>query len=97
MSSSRIAEITKTLQEFVEYDEAKTLRSELKTLAALYYQPQHTVHEYMDTIKLHADCFDIGTNGAHSTNHPTIYTMFTVKGQHIQGNTLEECLDKLMD
>lgn len=92
MSQSEV--IRKELKEFVSATHGKKLRKQLKLIAKIEYQPLHTNKEYMTFLNSNECAFKV--NGYQSTNHPYYWQMFSVKSQHVLGDSVEQCLDKAM-
>lgn len=76
---------------FLEYDKALELQNELKQIYKVY-APFYESSFYLNFLKDKED-FSFETNSPQSCNHPFVYTLFTVETQHIQGNSLEHCID----
>jgi hypothetical protein len=88
----RVTEIREILKEFVKYQKGEALRKELHQIALDSYKPKYSPEVYLNFMNRHECSFTI--NGAQSTNHPYYFTMFSVVSQHVQGDCVQECLDK---
>lgn len=91
---TQIANIRSVLKTFVEFEHGKTLREQLKEIAAETYVPKHSPADYFKFLNLNAASFS--ENHPQSSNHPYVWTMFTVASQHVMGDCIEECLDKAL-
>ena len=83
---------------FYSAEEGERLRKQLMILSEGYV-PKHTQEEYWAFTK---HCMSLGgihitTNGYQCTNHPYVYTFFSVPSQHVMGDCLEECLDNAIN
>lgn len=90
---NRDQQIMKELSEFTEYDRGSELRLELKLIYLIGYKPSRDDKFYLDFIKDNVNSFSIKECHAQSMNEPYVYNIFTIKTQHIYGNSLEHCID----
>lgn len=92
MDDLRVDSIRNILGDFVSADKGETLREELALIASVNYIPAYDCDSYMRYMNKHECSFN--KNHPQSTNHPYVWTMFSVPSQHIMGDCIEECLDK---
>ena len=91
----RVEEIREILREFVEYDKAKLLRKELKSIADKTYIQKYCDKEQIDFL----DRNEASIRSVHtqSTNFPYYLEMFTVLTQHIYADNIRQIIDKGID
>ena len=86
-----------TRSDFVKAKRGRMLRKAQHQDALKNYKPKHNNSEYLAFIEQNADSFSINKNGDQCFgNFPKYYTLFTVISQHVQGNSVSECLDEAM-
>ena len=91
----RVEEIREILREFIEYDKAKLLRKELKSIAYKTYIQKYSDKEQIDFLDRHEA--SIRSINAQSTNFPYYLEMFTVLTQHIYADNIRQIIDKGID
>ena len=80
------------LREHINYDEGGRIRATLKAYAETNYIRQHTQAEYLSFMNQHECTFHV--QGNQDSNDPYYWGLFTVISQHVEGDCVEECLDK---
>ena len=91
---TEIETIRKTLRTFVSDKEGRKLRKRLGRISKENYKPVFTDSEYMGYLAKHENSFE--RNGNQSSNEPYLYTYFDCSCQHVMGDSLKECLDKVL-
>jgi hypothetical protein len=69
----------------------------LKYMHDRNYKHKFLPEFYLNFIHENSGSFSITKNHSQNTktsNHPYLYTMFTVLTQHIQGNSVVHCIDR---
>lgn len=94
---SRIKELIKLRKGFLMPDVAEEVQKELINIYRDSYKPQHTAEEYLNLI-LEDNVCEIKERHYQSSNYvETVYEVFSVVSQHVQGITKEHCLDQIWD
>ena len=81
------------LSKFVSYDRGEKLRRELKKRGK-YFISVYTDAQLLSFIERTADAFDIETLHAQNHHEPYVYCLFTIRAQHVYGDSLKECVEK---
>lgn len=92
---NRVDEIREILSEFVDYDEGKSLRKELKKIADKTYVQKYSDKEHVDFLDRNEAEFEEVHPQAEYT--PYYLEMFTVLTQHIYGDNIRQLIDKGID
>lgn len=93
----RKEEIRNKLSEFVDCDYGKKLREELNLISKNEYIKKHSDNEYIKFIEENSERFSVEVNGYQSRNEPYYLDMFTIRTQHVLGDSIYECIDKAME
>ena len=86
--------IREKLTNFIEYSEGEKIRKTLHEDAKRNYKPKYQ-ERYIEFMNDNVCSFSV--NHAQSANFPYYFTLFTIKSQHVMGDSVEECLDKAME
>ena len=80
-------------EDMLPHERALAIRLKMSEVFNLEYQNKNTDEFYLRFLQ-ELEHFSFKRNGTQSCNHPYIYTLFTIKYQHVQGNSLAHCIDK---
>ena len=92
---NRVDEIREILSEFVDYDEGKALRKELKKIADKTYIQKYSDKEHVDFLDRNEAEFE--EVHPQDENEPYYLEMFTIVTQHIYGDNIRQLIDKGID
>jgi hypothetical protein len=95
MKEEKIEEIRGRLKSFVNYEEGKALRKELKKYADENYKPKYSSNEHLKFLN-NFSCY-FKESHPQSSNYPYYMTMFSVPTQMIMGDNVYQLLDKAID
>jgi hypothetical protein len=93
-SDEEIEALREQLKSFLPHEDAEKVRAKIKQLAEQKYVAQYPAFSHMQFLNRHESSFTV--NHAQSVNHPYYWTMFSVISQHVQGDTIEECIDQAL-
>lgn len=93
---NRVREIESQLSEFVEAAVDEDLRKELHEIYIAGYEMKLSNGQYFTFILENIDCFHIDKVPCQNTNRPCYLCMFTIKYQHVYGNSLGHLIDNAL-
>jgi hypothetical protein len=96
----RIIEISNTLRnwhaQFYSAAQGEKLRRELERLTKETYQQKYGQADYFDFIRRYGEGLSIDRCGDQDSNNPYEWEMFTVRTQHVYGNSMEQLFDNAL-
>jgi len=83
------------LKAFITYESSDKILKEIKAHAEKHYKQKHTDKQYLIFMNKNECTFD--KRSGQCQNYPYPWGLFTIPSQHVQGDCIEECLDKAME